>query len=620
MIKWIRLYGGPSNPAIPNDFLISENQINPIYITSKQDVLVSGTNIKTINNSSILGSGNITLDSWNKTGNAGTNPVTDFIGTTDSQPVRFGANSVESARIFSATRNWNIGGTVDEGFKLDVNGTARVSGNLTVGTNTLFVDATNNRLGIGTTSPSARLQINIPTSTTIGKIIRAAASQTANLTEWQNSAGTVLSAVTSAGNFGINQTTAGYPLSVTGNADFAALGPVYVRSSGGGNIGTALSLDATDNIAGRKWSFISTGALAGPGAGSFAVYNSTDSRYEWLTFPNGRTQFGINLYTDLGARVAVQPESASTRGLVVRAAASQTANLTEWQNSAGTVLSAVTSAGNVGIGTTTPTGKLTIQAQGSLSTDNVFSIRNSANTSDILNVTGDSKLTAAGLFVNGNTNSFLTISSNTGIQSLSWNHWGELASIKNYSQGYTSGGYDVHPIKCAINIFKTTPGGGNWHTGKINNIVSGTWGVAEWGTGLTQPPFSNGSFVPATICGGFHWYNAGDESTITYNQRIAWLTPEGKLLLYNNRLGVNNAVIGDTDAIGIWSQDIVAGNAALHVRSENGAIIKLYQETTSVSASTLVSNGGTALTDTDTIDGYTLKQIVKALRNQGLLA
>ena len=70
----------------------------------------------------------------------------------------------------------------------------------------------------------------------------------------------------------------------------------------------------------------------------------------------------------------------------------------------------------------------------------------------------------------------------------------------------------------------------------------------------------------------------------------------------------------------LYSADVVAGNAAPHFRTENGSIIKLYQETTGVGASTLVSNGGTTLTDTDTFDGYTLKQIVKALRNTGLLA
>ena len=45
----------------------------------------------------------------------------------------------------------------------------------------------------------------------------------------------------------------------------------------------------------------------------------------------------------------------------------------------------------------------------------------------------------------------------------------------------------------------------------------------------------------------------------------------------------------------------------------------IVQPTTSIASATLASLGGTALTDTDTFDGYTLKQIVKALRNSGLL-
>jgi hypothetical protein len=46
----------------------------------------------------------------------------------------------------------------------------------------------------------------------------------------------------------------------------------------------------------------------------------------------------------------------------------------------------------------------------------------------------------------------------------------------------------------------------------------------------------------------------------------------------------------------------------------------IVQPTTAVAASTLTGGGGTNITDTDTFDGYTLKQIVKALRNAGLLA
>jgi hypothetical protein len=49
-------------------------------------------------------------------------------------------------------------------------------------------------------------------------------------------------------------------------------------------------------------------------------------------------------------------------------------------------------------------------------------------------------------------------------------------------------------------------------------------------------------------------------------------------------------------------------------------VTPIVQPATSVAASTRVGGGGTALTDSDTYDGYTLAQVVKALRNLGFLA
>lgn len=46
----------------------------------------------------------------------------------------------------------------------------------------------------------------------------------------------------------------------------------------------------------------------------------------------------------------------------------------------------------------------------------------------------------------------------------------------------------------------------------------------------------------------------------------------------------------------------------------------IIQPTTAVGAATRVGGGGAAVTDTDTFDGYTIAQVVKALRNIGLLA
>jgi len=46
----------------------------------------------------------------------------------------------------------------------------------------------------------------------------------------------------------------------------------------------------------------------------------------------------------------------------------------------------------------------------------------------------------------------------------------------------------------------------------------------------------------------------------------------------------------------------------------------IIQPTTSVAASAFVASAGTAVNDASTFDGYTIKQVVKALRNEGLLA
>jgi hypothetical protein len=48
-----------------------------------------------------------------------------------------------------------------------------------------------------------------------------------------------------------------------------------------------------------------------------------------------------------GASLNVLATSATTQGAIIRGAASQSANLQEWQNSAGTVLARIDSGGNI---------------------------------------------------------------------------------------------------------------------------------------------------------------------------------------------------------------------------------------------------------------------------------
>ena len=75
-----------------------------------------------------------------------------------------------------------------------------------------------------------------------------------------------------------------------------------------------------------------------------------------------------------------------------------------------------------------------------------------------------------------------------------------------------------------------------------------------------------------------------------------------------------------TDSFQMYSADIVGGNAAPHFRTENGNVVKIYQETTAVASATVVSGAGGNVKHDDTFDGYTVEQVVKALRNLGILA
>jgi len=62
---------------------------------------------------------------WTLTGNSGTNPTTNFLGTTDAQPLVIGTNSTERMRIDVAG---NVGiGTSSPTHPLHVNGSARMT-------------------------------------------------------------------------------------------------------------------------------------------------------------------------------------------------------------------------------------------------------------------------------------------------------------------------------------------------------------------------------------------------------------------------------------------------------------------------------------------------------------
>lgn len=71
-----------------------------------------------------------------------------------------------------------------------------------------FWDDTNNRLGLGIAVPLARLHVVNSAAATVGVIVKAAAAQSANMTEWQSSAAVANTVINAAGNISIPTTTA----------------------------------------------------------------------------------------------------------------------------------------------------------------------------------------------------------------------------------------------------------------------------------------------------------------------------------------------------------------------------------------------------------------------------
>jgi hypothetical protein len=167
-----------------------------------------------------------------------------------------------------------------------------------------------------------------PNSTTaVGLIVKALASQTANLQEWQDSAGTMLTKVNASGKIALGgNNTGGYSLSIS-SSESIALSEANNTSAISSRIGYFRG-----NTAGTPMYFGSSGDAAN---GVAALVTSSGAGSTIIT------SFGVN------GNVITNLQSASAIGLIVKGAASQTANLQEWQNSAGTVLGSISSTGKL---------------------------------------------------------------------------------------------------------------------------------------------------------------------------------------------------------------------------------------------------------------------------------
>ncbi len=289
----------------------------------------------------------------------------------------------------------------------------------------------------------------------------------------------------------------------------------------------------------------------------------------------------------------------------------------------------------LGIGATpSTTVRLDVRAQGALSTDIAFRVRNSADTANILTVNGD----GSQAWLDPANNAFTTIRSgastliqwgNTNFLSIGIGHGHTMTGTDSYNVliggGATISSGTGEAIK--IGVFGVSTGVGTINIG-YSGRVNGSYAIKIGRhTGVSSFGGTNSIHLGRTVSGNdiaadnvfMTYFNSQSSSTLTRANGSFGLLGQQAYILGNGTgiygtdtfmgNGGNTLVIRNhpnipstniTDSFQQYSSDIVAGNAAPHFRTENGNIIKLYQQS---------SSGIT-----------TVAQLVTVLQNLGLLS
>lgn len=223
-----------------------------------------------------------------------------------------------------------------------------------VDNNGTFWIGTSNLINYGYSTFAGNNAGNVPI------IIIGAPSQTADLQQWKNSAGTVLSKIASNGRMVISSDTevSSGMLTISQAATSAI---VLSTTSTANDYGLALNATGSGNNTsiGISFSAFASNGYNGVATPGGAIWFTRSGPYSlgyfsFLTRSGGGANDPLKERMRIGdtGTVSISGFTASSQGLIIKAAASQTADLQQWQNSSGTVLTSVFPSGNISIGTT----------------------------------------------------------------------------------------------------------------------------------------------------------------------------------------------------------------------------------------------------------------------------
>jgi hypothetical protein len=194
----------------------------------------------------------------------------------------------------------------------------------------------------------------------------------------------------------------------------------------------------------------------------------------------------------------------------------------------------------LGVGTSTPTARLHVQAPGALSTDIGFLIQNSTGTANVIES-------------GGNGSFFLRAST------------GDMH-------------FNFDPVNNRIHLKRT-----------------GIYNITTDNAVTALQLFCNAG--NASLIGGSNRFNIINGGNFHFEEVSGVLATSGAgAIVMKNRIPPSTNVV---DRFYLYSADIVAGNAAPHFRTENGSVIKLYKQDlptnpTNAEIATFLSNLGMA--------------------------
>lgn len=246
----------------------------------------------------------------------------------ESSAMYFRSNAASAARIyFGAGDDTNLYRAeanilkTDDTFEISSGNSLKFSGNIQMDWATSRILETSGTQGL----------IVRPYANTYKALsVRGHASQSANLQEWQDSAGTVLGSISSTGFF-----------NTTGS----------IRSTASGAGAQAISSLISGEGAVR-WEALGDGKLQwgdGVGARDTNLYREAANTLKTDDFLHVGGAIKSNAGTAIDGQLVAQNAVTSRVGAIIRGVASQTANLQEWQNSAGTVVARVAPGGQLSI-------------------------------------------------------------------------------------------------------------------------------------------------------------------------------------------------------------------------------------------------------------------------------